>query len=54
MSAPSQQAGIKRTIKHTSLIVLGMCGFAWALVPLYDLFCDVTGFEWQNWWSVRL
>ena len=30
-------------MKKLSLIVLGMCGFAFALVPLYDLFCEVTG-----------
>ena len=39
----AQQAGIKKTIRQTSLIVLGMCAFAWALVPLYDLFCEITG-----------
>ena len=43
MTEQSQQAEIKRTVKKLSLIVLGMCGFAFALVPLYDLFCEVTG-----------
>ena len=43
MTEQSQQAGIKKTVRKTSLIVLGMCGFAFALVPLYDLFCEVTG-----------
>ena len=43
MAEQSQQAGIKKTVRKTSLIVLGMCGFAFALVPLYDLFCEVTG-----------
>ena len=39
----AQAAGVKKTIKQTCLIVLGMCAFAWALVPLYDLLCEVTG-----------
>ncbi|HUF88290.1 MAG TPA: cytochrome c oxidase assembly protein [Thermohalobaculum sp.] len=26
------------------LVILGMGGMAWAAVPLYDLFCRVTGF----------
>ena len=43
MTEQTQQAEIKRTVKKLSLIVLGMCGFAFALVPLYDLFCEVTG-----------
>lgn len=43
MTEQSQQAGIKKTVRKTSLIVLGMCGFAFALVPLYDLFCEITG-----------
>ena len=43
MTEQSQQAEIKRTVKKLSLIVLGMCGVAFALVPLYDLFCEVTG-----------
>ena len=43
MSQDRQNAGIQRTVKQTCLIVLGMCGFAFALVPLYDLFCEITG-----------
>ena len=34
---------IRRTVKQLCLIVVGMCGFVVALVPLYDLFCDITG-----------
>lgn len=43
MSAQTQNNDIKRTVRKLSLIVLGMAAFAWALVPLYDLFCEVTG-----------
>lgn len=37
------QQGIKKTIRQTVLIVFGMGLFAWALIPLYDLFCEITG-----------
>ena len=37
-------SGIQRTAVHTSAVVLFMGGMAWAAVPLYDLFCRVTGF----------
>lgn len=30
-------------IKKLVLIVFGMFGFGFALVPLYDVFCDITG-----------
>lgn len=36
----------RRRNKHTVLLLalaLGMFGFAFALVPLYDVFCEVTG-----------
>lgn len=32
-----------RTVKKLLLIVVGMFGFGFALVPLYDVFCDITG-----------
>ena len=38
-----QQNDIRRTVKKLALIVVGMCFFVAALVPLYDLFCEVTG-----------
>lgn len=43
MTNPEQNANIRRTVKQACLIVVGMCGFVVALVPLYDLFCEVTG-----------
>ena len=33
----------RSTIKKLSLWALGMFGFAYALVPLYDVICEVTG-----------
>ena len=36
----------RRQRKHTALLVtlaVGMFGFAFALVPLYDVFCELTG-----------
>jgi cytochrome c oxidase assembly protein subunit 11 len=32
-----------RTVMRLVLIVVGMFAFGWALVPLYDLLCEVTG-----------
>ena len=35
--------GGKKTIKLLCFAVLGMFTFSFALVPLYDVFCDITG-----------
>ena len=43
MSNQAQQANIQRTVRRLVLLVVGMGGFAFALVPLYDLFCEITG-----------
>ena len=32
-----------RVIARLMIIVVGMFGFGFAMVPLYDVFCDVTG-----------
>jgi len=32
-----------KVVKKLILIVFGMFGFGFALVPLYDVFCDITG-----------
>lgn len=32
-----------KLLKKLLLVSLGMFGFAFALVPLYDVFCEVTG-----------
>lgn len=38
-----QQDGNARLVGRLLLIVVAMFGFGFALVPLYDLFCEVTG-----------
>lgn len=32
-----------KVLKKLLLVVFGMFGFGFALVPLYDVFCDITG-----------
>jgi cytochrome c oxidase assembly protein subunit 11 len=39
------QTRIRRTALICSAVVVGMTGLAFAAVPLYDLFCKVTGFD---------
>jgi cytochrome c oxidase assembly protein subunit 11 len=34
---------VKSTVTRMLLIAVGMFGFGFALVPLYDVFCDITG-----------
>lgn len=43
MQPVDRQKNVQRTIRQSVLIVLGMCCFVVALIPLYDLFCEVTG-----------
>lgn len=31
------------TVRNLVFLVVGMFGFGWALIPLYDLICEVTG-----------
>ena len=33
----------KKTIRNLSLLVVGMFGFGFLLVPIYDVFCEITG-----------
>ncbi len=33
----------RATVKKLLFITVGMFAFGWALIPLYDLFCDITG-----------
>ncbi|MGD9600207.1 MAG: cytochrome c oxidase assembly protein [Gammaproteobacteria bacterium] len=40
---PPQQAATRRLVARLSLLVLAMFGFGYLLVPLYDVFCEVTG-----------
>jgi cytochrome c oxidase assembly protein subunit 11 len=39
----ANDASVKKTVKKLMLIVFGMFGFGFAMVPLYDVFCDITG-----------
>lgn len=34
---------IAKTVRKSLFIVIGMFGFGFALVPIYDVFCDITG-----------
>ena len=34
---------MRQLVFRLSIVIVGMFGFGFALVPLYDLFCDVTG-----------
>jgi len=42
-SQRSFQQKNKQTVKWMLLIVVGMFGFGFAMVPLYDMLCSVTG-----------
>ena len=45
-SQPKQEpnkTGNARVISRLMFVVIGMFGFGFALVPLYDVFCDLTG-----------
>lgn len=35
----------RRVLGPLVLVVLGMFGFGFAMVPLYEVFCEVTGFD---------
>ena len=37
------EADNKKVIRNLLFVVVGMFGFGFALVPLYDVFCDLTG-----------
>ena len=44
MATETETATPLRTlVARLLLVTVGMFGFGFALVPLYDLFCDVTG-----------
>lgn len=38
-----QKINTQKTVKKLVLVVFAMFGFGFALVPLYDVFCDITG-----------
>ena len=37
------QQSIKKTVRNSLLVTVGMFAFGFALVPIYDIFCDITG-----------
>ncbi len=37
------QDPIKRTLSISGLVIVGMFAFGFLLVPLYDVFCEITG-----------
>ena len=43
MTQPSTQQSNRRLVGKLSLVVVGMFGFGFALVPLYSLMCDAFG-----------
>ncbi|MDO6708491.1 MULTISPECIES: cytochrome c oxidase assembly protein [unclassified Photobacterium] len=43
MADNGQDKGKKKSLLTLIVLSLGMFGFAFALVPLYDVFCEVTG-----------
>lgn len=43
MTAPNKPSKHSKTVTKLMLVVVGMFGFGFLLVPLYDVFCDVTG-----------
>ncbi|KUJ86613.1 MAG: cytochrome C oxidase subunit XI assembly protein [Halomonas sp. 54_146] len=42
-SQEQTQVGVRRTVIRTLAVLVGMFAFAFALVPLYDVFCRITG-----------
>ncbi len=45
MSDARPNNGSGRTVAKLLLVVVGMFGFGFALVPAYQVFCEVTGFN---------
>ena len=41
--SPQTSPGVRRTVVRSVAALVGMFAFAFALVPLYDVFCRVTG-----------
>lgn len=43
MTHEARRQANRRTVRRLGLVALLMFGFGFALVPLYDVFCDITG-----------
>lgn len=44
MAKPAEKAGLRSTVIVCLTVTFGMLGMAYAAVPLYQLFCQVTGY----------
>jgi cytochrome c oxidase assembly protein subunit 11 len=44
LATPIKPNGNRRTLGVLALVVCAMVGLAYASVPLYQLFCQVTGY----------
>ena len=54
MQADNADRKNKQIISRLVMVVIGMFGFGFALVPLYDVFCDVTGLNGKTGGQVEL
>jgi cytochrome c oxidase assembly protein subunit 11 len=43
MEESARQQANRRTVKRLGIAAVAMFGFGFAMVPLYDVFCDITG-----------
>jgi cytochrome c oxidase assembly protein subunit 11 len=43
MDARERSDANRRVVRRLAFVVVGMFGFGFALVPLYNVFCDITG-----------
>ena len=43
MDTGERSAANRRVVKRLGIAVVAMFGFGFAMVPLYDVFCDITG-----------
>jgi len=43
MEAAERKAANTRVVRRLGIAVVAMFGFGFAMVPLYDVFCDITG-----------
>ena len=45
MDSEALQHANRRLVKKLSLVVIAMFGFGYAMVPIYDVLCEITGFS---------
>jgi cytochrome c oxidase assembly protein subunit 11 len=44
MNSEQQKSENRSLVGHLLIMTVAMFGFGFALVPLYDVFCQITGF----------